>query len=156
MQTPDTSPSTARLSIAFLVGATASAVTSVVGLIAIVPEDLPGRIPSATEVAVLLLWVLALGLGHRWATRRHAEVTPAPTLAATLRQLLWGGAAFLLLAALTLLVAPALTLAASRLTAATLLANTSLPLQLLLVMPIGVVLALGTGAATGSLVRPRG
>lgn len=155
MQSADDSPSTARLSIAFLTGAAASAAASVAGLIAIVPEELPGRIPSATEVAILALWVLALGLGHRWATRRHADATPVATLGATVGQVVWGGAAFLVLAALTLIAAPALTIAASRLASATLLADARLPLHLLLVLPSGIVLALGTGAATGSLVRPR-
>lgn len=149
-------PATARLSIAFLAGAVLSAVASVVGTLAIVPEDLPGRMPSASELAVLALWVLALGLGHRWATRKHADSAPAATLGTTIRQVVWGGAAFLLLAALTLLVAPALALAASRLASSTLLAEARLPLHALLVMPMGIVLALGTGAATGSLVRRRG
>jgi hypothetical protein len=103
----------------------------------------------------LALWVLALGLGHRWATHRHADATAEATLGAAVGQVIWGGAAFLLLAALTLLVAPALTLAVSRLATASVLVEARIPTQLLLVMPIGVVLALGTGAATGSLVRPR-
>lgn len=149
-------PATARLSIAFLAGAVISAVASVAGTLAIVPADFPGRLPSATELAVLALWVLALGLGHRWATRRQAKATPAATLGATVRQVIWGGAAFLLLAALTMLVAPALAVAASRLASATRLAEARLPLHALLLMPMGLVLALGTGAATGSLVRRRG
>jgi hypothetical protein len=148
-------PATARLSIAFLAGAVLSAVASVVGTLAIVPEDLPGRMPSASELAVLALWVLALGFGHRWATRRHADATPAATLGTTVRQVVWGGAAFLLLAALALLVAPLVTAAATRLVTATALANAHLPIHVLLLIPMGLLLALGTGAATGSLVRPR-
>jgi len=149
------SPSTARLSIAFLAGATASAGASIAATVAIVPADLPGRAPSASELAVLAVWVLALALGHRWATRRHTAVPEATTLGATVRQAIWGGVAFLLLAALTLVVAPFLTIAAARLAAAMALVNAHFSLHLLLLIPLGVALALGTGAATGALVRPR-
>lgn len=147
--------STARLSVAFLAGATASAGASIAATLAIVPADLPGRAPSASELTVLAVWVLALALGHRWATRRHSEIPEAATLGATLRQAIWGGGAFLLLAALTLVVAPFLSVVAARLATATALVNAPVSLRLLLLIPLGVVLALGTGAATGSLVRPR-
>jgi len=149
------SPSTTRRSVAFLAGATASAGASIAGTLAIVPEDLPGRVPSASELAVLAIWVLALALGHRWANRRHTAAPEVLSLGATVHQVIWGGAAFLLLAALTLVAAPFLTVAAERLAAATALANAPFPWHLPLLIASGVVLALGTGAATGSLFRPR-
>jgi hypothetical protein len=155
MHVSDSSAPTIRLSLAFLAGAVSAAAACIAATLSVLPEDLPGRAPSPSELAVLSLWVLALGLGHRWTTRR-LTARSAISFGATLSQAVWGAAAFLLLSAITLLIAPVVSIIGARLATATLLANAHLPLQVLLLVPMGIVLAIGTGAATGSLVRPRG
>lgn len=151
----ESNATTARLSIAFLCGAIASAVASISAALAIVPHDLPGRNPSIAELAVLALWVLALALGHRLATHRQGTTPWVATRGAAVWHVICGGAAFLLLAALTLLVAPVLTVVATRVAEQAAATNEGMALHVMLLIATGILLALGTGAASGSLVRRR-